>query len=104
MIKLKVYNNEATASTSDTPEQFQAVEVQPVSSMSLNSVAKQTETGGINIQVKHLFENLKKAQATIEHLENKLKHFRFDEDFSKFNEERVTYFSGLPNFSTSISF
>ena len=104
MIKLKVYNNEATASTSDTPEQFQAVAVQPVSSMSLNSVAKQTETGGINIQVKHLFENLKKAQATIEHLEKKLKHFRFDEDFSKFNEKRVTYFSGLPNFSTSISF
>ena len=39
-------NNEATASTSDTTEQFQAVEVEPVSSMSLNSVATQTETGG----------------------------------------------------------
>ena len=46
-------NNEAIASTSDIPEQFQAVETQPVSSMSLNSVATQTETGGggINIEV-----------------------------------------------------
>ena len=98
-------NNEATASTSDTIEQFQAVEVEPVSSMSLNSVATQTETGGTNIEVKHLFENLKKAQATIEHLENKLKHFRFDEDFFKFNEKReiffwITKFLNINQFST----
>ena len=45
--------------------------------MSLNSVATQTETDGINIEVEHLFENLKKAQAATQHLENKLKHFRF---------------------------
>ena len=32
-------NNEVTAGTSDTPEQFQAVENQPISSMSLNSGA-----------------------------------------------------------------
>ena len=71
--------------------------------MSLKSVATQTETGGINIEVEHLFENLKKAQATIQHLETKLKHFRFDEDFRKFNDERVTYFTGLPNLSTLIT-
>ena len=52
------------------------MEVQPVSSMNLNSVATQTETDGINIEVEHLFENLKKAQAATQHLENKLKHFR----------------------------
>ena len=46
--------------------------------MSLNSVVTQTaETDGINIEVEHLFENLKKTQATIQHLESKLKHFRF---------------------------
>ena len=93
-------NNEATASTSDTPEQFQAVETHSVSSMSLCSVATQSETGGINMKVEHLFENLKKAQAAIQHLESKLKHFRFDEDFFRFNDERVTYFTGFPNFST----
>ena len=37
-------NNEVTAGTSDTPEQFQAVENQPISSMSLKSVATQTES------------------------------------------------------------
>ena len=45
--------------------------------MSLNSVVTQSETDGINIEVEHLFENLKKAQAATQHLENKLKHFRF---------------------------
>ena len=33
--------------------------------MSLNSVATQTETGEINIEVEHLAENLNKAQPTI---------------------------------------
>ena len=55
-------NNEATSSTSDSKEQSQAVEVKPVSSMSLNSVATQTERGGINVKVEHLFETLRKAQ------------------------------------------
>ena len=55
-------NNEAAASTSDSEEQFQAVEVKPVSSMSLNSVSTQTERGGINVEVEHLFENLRNAQ------------------------------------------
>ena len=36
-------NNEATAATSNTSEQVQAMEVQPLSSMSLNSAARQTE-------------------------------------------------------------
>ena len=71
--------------------------------MSLNSVATQTVTGGINIEVEHLFKHLKKAQATIQDLESKLEHFRFDEDFFKFNDERVTYFTGLPNLSTLIT-
>ena len=68
--------------------------------MSLNSVATQAVTGEINIEVEHLSKNLKKVQATIQDLESKLKHFRFDEDFFKFNDERVTYFTGFPNFST----
>ena len=71
--------------------------------MSLNSVAIQTETVGINIEVEHLFENLKKVQATIQHLESKLKHFRFDENFFRFNDKRVTYFTGLPNLSTLVT-
>ena len=65
--------------------------------MSLNSVATQAVTGEINIEVEHLSKNLKKVQATIQDLESKLKHFRFDEDFFKFNDERVTYFTELPN-------
>ena len=71
--------------------------------MSLNSVATQTVTGGINTEVEHLSKNLKKAQATIQDLESKLKHFRFDEDFFRFNDERVKYFTGLPNFTTLIT-
>ena len=71
--------------------------------MSLNSVATQAVTGEINIEVEHLSKNLKKVQATIQDLESKLKHFRFDEDFFKFNDERVTYFTELPNFSTLIT-
>ena len=43
------------------------MEVRPVSSMSLNSVVTQSETDGINIEVEHLFENLKKAQAATQH-------------------------------------
>ena len=60
--------------------------------MSLNSVATQTETGEINIEVEHLAENLNKAQPTIQYLERKHKHFRFDEDCFKFNDERVTFY------------
>ena len=54
--------------------------------MSLNSVATQTETGGKNIEVEHLAENLKKAQPkkkaqpTTQYLDRKLKHFRFDDE------------------------
>ena len=51
--------------------------------MNLNS-------GRINIEVQYLFENFKKVQATIQHLKSKLKNFRFDEDFFKFSDERVT--------------
>ena len=77
---------------------FEAMEVQPLSSLSLNSVFIQTETSGINIE--HSFENLKKDQVTIQQVEIKLKLFRFYEDFFKINEKRVTYFTGLANVST----